>query len=176
MSEETTTTTTDAAIAAPNTGTASPMMVDAPQVITVPSTPAPVVEVSTEIDKAAADATEESTDAAAPDVSALQAQIAALQQAQADGAGQLQKHEVAMRDTLLSKLGVMEKFRQYAPKVDPFTDEGRAQLETWAQNNSELLEHRPSAAPPVDVAALKSKMRSPHLVDLGSFVKSMKGV
>ena len=172
MSEETSTEATPepADQAPPNTSTT--MMLDAPQTMaqTAQAEPAPEQDVQriSEIDKSS-DAVE-----AQPDISALEAQIQALQEAQKQSASTLEKHEQAMRDTLLSKLGVLEKYRQFAPTVDPFSDEGRAALEQWAQNNVELLEARPSAVPEVDLDQFKSKMRSPHLVDLASFNKSMR--
>ena len=48
---------------------------------------------------------------------------------------------VADRRTLaLERLGVVEKFRAFAPAVDPGDPKGAKQLEDWAKNNPELLQ------------------------------------
>ncbi len=173
--EETTTGTTTAAAESP--GNAPQTMISAPPAPMMPEAadtappaapPAPANEREIGEDAAQLAAT-------LGEIEALRAQIEALQSTQADEAAQLKRHEAAMRDTLLSKLGVMDKYRGYAPPVDPFTDEGRAELERWAADNSELTDARPAALPPVDVDAMKGRLKSPHLVDLASFAKSMKG-
>tara|TARA_R100000808_G_scaffold22990_1_gene50487 strand:+ start:598 stop:1128 length:531 start_codon:yes stop_codon:yes gene_type:complete len=176
MSEEVTTTETEQATP---TGVPSVMVAEAPTTVSAAADqslpieePSARPEQDTEIDKVVAS---DGGDSGA-DLAELQAQIEALKSAQDASNLQLKKHTSAMRETLLAKLGVMEKFRGYAPDVDPFSDDGRSKLEAWARENTELLESRPSSAPDVDVEALKSKIRSPHLVDLNSFVKSMKGV
>jgi hypothetical protein len=80
-----------------------------------------------------------------------------------------------MRDSLLSGLNVLEKYRSYAPEVDPFTDEGKQALENWAKENPELLASRPQPVVNVDTSKFKEKMRSPHLVDFKKFSESLKG-
>lgn len=172
--DDSTTTTAITAEATPTTmsitPSPSPVMIEAPQLMSPPvATIDP--EKDNEIDKVRADDVG-GTDGAA----VLQAQIEALKSAQDESASQLKRHEVAMRETLLAKLGVLEKYRSYAPPVDPFSDDGRAKLEAWATENAELLEQRPASAPSVDMEALKKGIRSPHLVDLNSFAKSLKGV
>ena len=170
--DDSTTTTTTAAEAQPTATsiTPAPIMIDAPQLM---SPPVAAIESDSdnEIDKVRADDGGD-TDGAAE----LQAQIEALKSAQEESAQQLERHTTAMRETLLARLGVMEKYRSYAPPVDPFSDDGRAKLETWAKENAELLEQRPASAPSVDIEAIKKNIRSPHLVDLNSFAKSLKGV
>jgi hypothetical protein len=50
----------------------------------------------------------------------------------------------ALRDGELAKLGVMEKYRSYAPEVDAATPDGKLALEKWVAENPELAPgHRP---------------------------------
>lgn len=51
------------------------------------------------------------------------------------------------RTAALDKLGVAEKFRTFAPDVDPADPAGAAALETWAKANPELLSRKEGAAP-----------------------------
>lgn len=61
------------------------------------------------------------------------------------------------RSLVLDRLGVSEKFRAYAPAVDPRDPKGAAELEAWAKANPELL--RPgggsSSAPTTALDRLK---------------------
>lgn len=175
MSEEATATPTGS----PSSGEGATMMIDAPPVVVTTTTPidsappeAPAPD--PEIDKVAKPEAEDG--GRAGEIEALKAQIDALKSAQEGSAEQLTRHAQAMRETLLGKLGVMDKFKGYAPDVDPFTDDGRAKLESWAAENPELLEARPASAPAIDVEALKKSVKSPHLVDLNSYIKSIKGL
>tara|TARA_R110001583_G_scaffold13041_5_gene56953 strand:- start:917 stop:1444 length:528 start_codon:yes stop_codon:yes gene_type:complete len=173
MSEDTTTETTTAPPPETSENSATVMMVDAPKVMQQ-SAPQEANTAPAEQAKTSEIGKEQMPVEPTHDISALEAQIQALQDAQKLSADALQKHETAMRETLLSKLGVIDKYRQYAPQVDPFSDDGRADLEKWAQENTELLESRPNAVPEVDMEGFKKRLRSPHLVDLATFNKSMR--
>lgn len=105
----------------------------------------------------------------------LEAVIANLQQSIETNAAQIDVNKAAMRNQLLESLGVIEKYKSFAPDVDPFTDEGKAELETWAKENTELLAARKSQPVEVDTSKVKKNMRSPHLVDFAKFAQSMKG-
>jgi len=83
-------------------------------------------------------------------------------------------HRASMKDSLLARLNVIDKYRSFAPDVDPFTDEGKQTLEAWAADNPEILAVRPQPVVDVDTDKLKTNMRSPHLVDFSTFSKSMK--
>lgn len=60
------------------------------------------------------------------------------------------------RAMALERLGVMEKFRTFAPNVDPADPKGAKELETWAKANPELVR---TAAPVAEspLAQLKAK-------------------
>jgi len=105
----------------------------------------------------------------------LEAVIAGLQSNIESNKSQIEINKSAMRDSLLSGLNVLEKYRSYAPEVDPFTDEGKQALENWAKENPELLASRPQPVVNVDTSKFKEKMRSPHLVDFKKFSESLKG-
>lgn len=63
------------------------------------------------------------------------------------------------RNLALDRLGVAEKFRQFAPAVDPGDPKGAKALESWAKENPELL--RQQAAPVSDaLSALRTKAGS----------------
>lgn len=63
------------------------------------------------------------------------------------------------RNLALERLGVQEKFRQFAPAVDPGDPKGAKALEAWAKDNPELL--RQQAAPVSDaLSQLRSKAGS----------------
>ena len=70
--------------------------------------------------------------------------------------------------------GLADKFRQYAPKVDPFSDKGRADLEQWAADNPELRDARPVPTPEFDVSAQVKSFASPHLISTESWKDSRK--
>ena len=108
-------------------------------------------------------------------VAELEALIADLQGKSSNIESEMANNRQAMRNSVLDGLGVLGKYRQYAPEVDPFTDDGRAALEAWATENPELLSARPTPVVEVDTEKVKSNMRSPHLVDFKTFSKSMKG-
>lgn len=60
------------------------------------------------------------------------------------------------RNLALDKLGVAEKFRQFAPTADPADPKGAKQLEEWAKANPELL--RPQTTVATDpLSQLKQK-------------------
>jgi hypothetical protein len=60
------------------------------------------------------------------------------------------------RNLALDKLGVADKFRQFAPSADPADPKGAKQLEDWAKANPELL--RPQTVSSSDpLAQLKQK-------------------
>lgn len=104
----------------------------------------------------------------------LEALIADLQGKQDGIESEMATNRTAMRNTILDGLGVIDKFKRFAPDADPFTDEGRAALEAWASENPELLSARPAPVVDVDTDKVKSNMRSPHLVDFKTFARSMK--
>jgi len=102
-------------------------------------------------------------------VAKLEAELAeyraATDKAAAETKAQLDKQTDAMRATLLDKLGVLEKYKGFAPKVDPFSKDGRAKLEEWASDNQELLAKPASQQPEFDPEkALGDRPRS-HLFD-----------
>ena len=105
----------------------------------------------------------------------LEAVIAGLQNNIEANKGQIEVNKAAMRESVLSGLHVLDKYRSFAPDVDPFTEEGKQALETWAKENPELLAKRPKQVVDVDTGKFKEKMRSPHLVDFKKFSASMKG-
>lgn len=64
---------------------------------------------------------------------------------------------VADRRTLaLERLGVAEKFRAFAPAVDPADPKGAKQLEDWAKANPELLAPVSRAATSTALDAIKA--------------------
>ena len=103
-------------------------------------------------------------DAKSEAIAELESELEALKANQEKSAKKLSKHEDAMRSALLDKLGIRAKFRDYAPKVDPFSDKGKADLEAWAAENPELRESRPVPTPEFDVSAQVKSFSSPHLV------------
>ena len=104
----------------------------------------------------------------------LEAVIAGLKDSLDGTDAKVATHREAMKASVLDGLHVLPKYRDFAPDVDPFSEDGRKALETWAADNPELLNVRPSPVVDVDTDKLKGKMRSPHLVDFGTFSKSMK--
>lgn len=67
---------------------------------------------------------------------------------------------VADRRTLaLDRLGVADKFKGFAPQVDPADPKGAKTLEDWAKANPELLRPQHQQVTPANLAleALKSK-------------------
>ena len=48
--------------------------------------------------------------------------------------------EADRRTLALERLGVVDKFRSFAPAVDPADPKGAKQLEEWAKSNPELLQ------------------------------------
>jgi len=104
----------------------------------------------------------------------LEQKIADLEGRAEKSSKRMSKHEDAMRSALLDKLGIRDKFRQYAPKVDPFSDKGRADLEQWAADNPELRDARPVPTPEFDVSAQVKSFASPHLISTESWKDSRK--
>lgn len=89
--------------------------------------------------------------AAKPDTGALEARLAELEARAAAAAedstsvkAKLEVAQKAMRSEVLGRLGVLDKFADFAPDVDAYTAEGRQALEEWAAANPELLSRRPS--------------------------------
>ena len=114
------------------------------------------------------------TSADADAIAALKAQLAALESKAETSSDRMTQHEDAMRSALLDRLGIRDKFRQYAPKVDPFSDKGRADLEQWAADNPELRDARPVPTPEFDVSAQVKSFASPHLISTESWKDSRK--
>ena len=104
----------------------------------------------------------------------LEAVISELQKNVTATDGEVATHRASMKDSVLARLNVIDKYRSFAPDVDPFTDDGKQQLEAWAADNPEILASRPQPVVDVDTDKLKTNMRSPHLVDFSTFSKSMK--
>jgi hypothetical protein len=77
------------------------------------------------------------------DVGALMARVDGLEAKQAAAAE-------ALRNVELGKLGVLEKYRQFAPKADASTDAGKLELEKWASENRELAPGRRPEQPVAD--------------------------
>ena len=63
------------------------------------------------------------------------------------------KESAATRAAALDRLGVLAAYRDFAPKVDASTDDGRAALEAWAKSHAELVA---SQVAPRQAAALMS--------------------
>lgn len=63
------------------------------------------------------------------------------------------------RNLALDRLGVQEKFRQFAPTVDPSDPKGAKALEAWAKDNPELLRQQAPAVADA-LSQLKSKAGS----------------
>lgn len=61
------------------------------------------------------------------------------------------------RNLALERLGVVDKFRSFAPAVDPSDPKGAKALETWAKENPELVRALPQAADISPLAQLKAK-------------------
>lgn len=104
----------------------------------------------------------------------LEAQLEELKTSHEKSAKRMSKHDDAMREALLDKLGIRSKFRQYAPKVDPFSEKGRADLDAWAGENPELRESRPVPTPQFDVGAQVESFASPHLVSTEHWKDSVR--
>ena len=104
----------------------------------------------------------------------LESQLDELKSTQEKSAKRMSKHEDSMREALLDKLGIRTKFRQYAPKVDPFSEKGRADLEAWAGENPELRDSRPVPTPEFDVSDQVKSFSSPHLVSTENWKDSIK--
>ena len=107
-------------------------------------------------------------------ITELEAQLEELKSSQEKSVKRMSKHEDSMREALLDKLGVQAKFRQYAPKVDPFSEKGRAELESWATENPELRDARPVPTPDFDVSSQVKSFKSPHLVSTEHWKDSIK--
>jgi hypothetical protein len=120
------------------------------------------------------DKTTTATSSDAEAIAALKAQLAALESKAETSSDRMTQHEDAMRSALLDRLGIRDKFRQYAPKVDPFSDKGRADLEEWAADNPELRDARPVPVPEFDVSAQVKSFASPHLISTESWKDSRK--
>jgi len=63
------------------------------------------------------------------------------------------RDQATTRAAALDRLGVLEAYRGFAPKVDASTDDGRATLEAWAKSHPEIVS---SPASPTQTAALMS--------------------
>lgn len=63
------------------------------------------------------------------------------------------------RSLALERLGVLDKFRSFAPNVDPADPKGAKELEAWARANPELIRSAP-AQPDSPLAQLKAKANS----------------
>jgi len=63
------------------------------------------------------------------------------------------------RSLALERLGVLDKFRSFAPNVDPADPKGAKELEAWAKANPELIRSAP-AQPDSPLAQLKAKANS----------------
>lgn len=63
------------------------------------------------------------------------------------------------RSLALERLGVADKFRGFAPAVDPADPKGARELEAWAKANPELLRPQHQQVTPANLAleALKAK-------------------
>ena len=116
------------------------------------------------------------TDDKAEAIEALEAQLEELRSSQEKSQKRMSKHEDAMREALLDRLGIRPKFRSYAPKVDPFTDKGKAALELWASESPELRDARPVPSPDFDVTKEVKSFSSPHLVSTEFWKDSVKSV
>jgi len=105
---------------------------------------------------------------------ALQAQVAALQAEQTKTAGVQEAQSAAMRAQVLGQLGVMGKYRKFAPAdANPFTEAGRAALEKWAQENRELCEVR-DTTPPAPI--LKGFDKEPNFMGAASEAQVRSGL
>ena len=104
----------------------------------------------------------------------MQARIDELENKSETNTKQMQKHDEAMRSALLDKLGIRAKFRAFAPKIDPFTETGRADLEAWAAENPELRDVRPVPAPEFDFSSQVKSFNSPHLVNTENWKDSIR--
>jgi len=60
------------------------------------------------------------------------------------------------RNMALERLGVQDKFRSFAPQVDPGDPKGAKELEAWAKSNPELV-RQVIAQPESPLAQLKAK-------------------
>jgi|6_EtaG_2_1085325.scaffolds.fasta_scaffold06614_4 hypothetical protein len=108
-------------------------------------------------------------------IKGLEAMVSELRKSIDATDGQVSIHRSAMMDSILTGLNVLDKYKSFAPVVDPFTDEGKQTLEKWAAANPEILAARLSPSIEIDTTKLKSDMRSPHLVDFKTFARSVKG-
>lgn len=61
------------------------------------------------------------------------------------------------RNLALERLGVVEKFRGFAPAVDPSDPKGAKALETWAKENPELVRAAVQSSDTSTLAQLKAK-------------------
>ena len=60
---------------------------------------------------------------------------------------QLDQQRETMRSALMDKLGVRSNYRGFCPDADPFTEDGRATIETFFSDRAELCDIRPAGAP-----------------------------
>jgi hypothetical protein len=132
-----------------------------PDETTETTTTAPAETVAETSTEETSTETSETTDAnepaVDPEIAELRAKVARLEASDPDQAARLERATEEHRNVLLDRLGVLEKFRDFAPKVDPYTAEGKAKLDAWAQDNTELLAARRPQTDGIDETVLKPK-------------------
>jgi len=57
----------------------------------------------------------------------------------------------AALESALVHLGVKDKYREFAPKVDATTQQGKAKLEQWVSDRPEIVERQTIGKPPIEV-------------------------
>ena len=80
------------------------------------------------------------------------------------------------KDALLERLGVTDKYREYAPDVDPFTTKGREALEGWARERPEICraQAQPSVPEGVKIAEQIKEKPGAFLVDPQAVTESFR--
>ncbi len=121
------TTDTTAPAEVPVVTAPEPVSVFAPTLTTEPvPAPEPISEPATEPTPLAP------VGPSADEVAALRAELAANRDA-------IESAKADARSSLADRLGVLPNFREYLPDADPFTVEGKAALQAWADAHPEAL-------------------------------------
>jgi len=81
------------------------------------------------------------------EIEAQRARIDQYESGHAKHTEQLDQQRESMKAALMDKLGVRSNYRGFCPDADPFTEDGRAAIETFFSDRAELCDIKPAGAP-----------------------------
>ena len=109
-------------------------------------------------------------------ISELETTHAQAMKSHEETAAQMKLQAAHHKDALLERLGVTDKYREFAPDVDPFTTKGREALEGWARERPEICraQAQPSVPEGVKIAEQIKEKPGAFLVDPQAVTESFR--